>query len=111
MRKILNESQISTDALSAINQFHPDTVKEVSDAIGTHEWVIVGMKFNPFVKRACSHLRKKGVQFHYIEIGSYWSKWKVRLALKLWSGWPTFPQVFHKGKLVGGAMDLIKYLP
>jgi glutaredoxin-related protein len=24
----------------------------------------------------------------------------------MWSGWPTFPQVFVKGALVGGAADL-----
>jgi len=24
----------------------------------------------------------------------------------MWSGWPTFPMVFVKGSLVGGAQDL-----
>ncbi|HEX7666296.1 MAG TPA: glutaredoxin domain-containing protein, partial [Polyangiaceae bacterium] len=33
---------------------------------------------------------------------SYFSEWKRRLAIKLWSGWPTFPQVFVKGTLIGG---------
>ncbi|MDB4971522.1 MAG: hypothetical protein JWN44_7211, partial [Myxococcales bacterium] len=27
---------------------------------------------------------------------------KRRLAIKLWSGWPTFPQVFVRGTLLGG---------
>ena len=27
---------------------------------------------------------------------------KKRLAIKLWSGWPTFPQVFVRGVLIGG---------
>jgi hypothetical protein len=34
----------------------------------------------------------------YLEYGSYFSKWKERLAIKLWSGWPTFPQVFVDGR-------------
>ena len=41
-----------------------------------------------------------------IEYGSYWSEWRRRLALKMWTGWPTFPMVFVKGVLVGGAQDL-----
>jgi monothiol glutaredoxin len=27
---------------------------------------------------------------------------KERLAIKLWSGWPTFPQVYVHGVLIGG---------
>ena len=34
------------------------------------------------------------------------SAWKPRLAIKMWSGWPTFPQVFINGTLVGGATDV-----
>jgi glutaredoxin-related protein len=29
-----------------------------------------------------------------------------RNALKMWTGWPTFPLVFVKGVLIGGADDL-----
>ena len=111
MRIILNESQILSGAQESIDTFHNDIVKEASVAVDAHEWVIIGMKQNPVVKSARKHLKAKGINFHYIEIGSYFSKWHVRLAVKLWSGWPTYPQVFHKGKLVGGAADLIKYLP
>jgi monothiol glutaredoxin len=38
--------------------------------------------------------------------GSYFSAWRRRNALKMWPGWPTFPMVFVKGILVGGARDL-----
>ena len=34
--------------------------------------------------------------------------WCIRNALKLWTGWPTFPMVFVKGVLVGGFDDLEK---
>jgi len=33
-----------------------------------------------------------------------------RLALKMWTGWPTFPMVFVKGMLIGGADDLAKLI-
>ena len=42
--------------------------------------------------------------------GGYFSAWKERLAIKLWSGWPTFPQVFVRQTLIGGASDTYKAL-
>jgi glutaredoxin-related protein len=65
--------------------------------------VVVGMKQNPHVKRVRKALTAQGVRFHYLEYGSYFSEWRRRNALKMWSGWPTFPMVFHQGVLVGGA--------
>jgi glutaredoxin-related protein len=41
----------------------------------------------------------------YLEFGSYFSQWRRRNALKMWTGWPTFPMVFHKGVLLGGHKD------
>jgi glutaredoxin-related protein len=111
MRNIISENHIEGRALKAIENFHPNVVAEVSNAIAEHEWVIVGMKQNPVVKSARKYLFNKGIPFYYLEYGSYFSQWKKRLAIKLWSGWPTFPQVFHKGKLVGGYEDLKKYNP
>ena len=51
-----------------------------------------------------------GVAHHDLDYGSYFSMWRQRNALKLWSGWPTFPMVFVKGTLVGGANDLDKLI-
>ena len=42
----------------------------------------------------------------YLEYGSYFSQWRRRLAIKMWTGWPTYPQVFVKGVLVGGFTEL-----
>ena len=36
--------------------------------------------------------------------------WRKRNALKMWSGWPTFPMVFVKGVLVGGAEELARLI-
>lgn len=110
MRKILSSEKLHTGAQSAMNTFHSDAVAEVEQAIASNEWVVVGMAQNPVVTKARRILKDKGIQFHYIENGSYFGGWKKRLAIKLWSGWPTFPQVFHKGVLIGGAQDLEKYL-
>jgi monothiol glutaredoxin len=44
------------------------------------------------------------------DYGSYLSQWRRRGALKMWSGWPTFPMVFVRGQLVGGADDLQRLL-
>jgi len=40
------------------------------------------------------------------EYGNYLNTWRQRNALKMWTGWPTFPMVFVKGTLVGGYSDL-----
>jgi glutaredoxin-related protein len=110
MRKILSETRVNPVALQAIENYHSSIVANVEAAVQTHEWVVVGMKQNPVVKKARQVLDGKGISYHYIEHGSYFSGWKERLAIKLWSGWPTFPQVFQKGQLIGGCADLIKYL-
>lgn len=106
-RPMLDPTKIAAPALEKMNAAHADTVKEVADAIRAHDVVVVGMAQNPHVKHARKALDEAGVKFHYLEYGSYFSEWQKRLAIKLWSGWPTFPQVFVKGELIGGA-DLTK---
>ena len=32
--------------------------------------------------------------------------WRKRLALKMWTGWPTFPMIFVDQQLIGGNSDL-----
>jgi glutaredoxin-related protein len=110
MRPILAETNLEKGAKATIESFHTGIVRDVEAAIKSHEWVIIGMKQNPVVRSARRVMDEKKIKFHYIEYGSYVSMWKERLAIKMWSGWPTFPQVFHKGRLVGGASDLKAYL-
>lgn len=110
MKNVLSDDKIHLGAKNAMAAFHADVVSEIEKAITAHDWVIVGMAQNPVVKKARGILTGRKVNFHYIEHGSYFGGWKKRLAIKLWSGWPTFPQVFHKGTLIGGAADLEKYL-
>jgi glutaredoxin-related protein len=89
---------------------HADTVKEVRDSVARHAVVVVGMRQNPFVRKARKALQDAGVAFEYLEYGSYLSEWRRRNALKMWAGWPTLPMVFVKGVLVGGAEDLARLI-
>ncbi len=110
MRELLKQEQIDSGALESITSFHKDVVTTVRDAVQANPLVIVGMAQNPVVKKARKSLDEKGIEFKYLEFGNYFSMWKPRLAIKLWSGWPTFPQVFFKGKLIGGNDELQKHL-
>lgn len=109
-RPLLAESQVSPAALQAMAQFHAETVAHVQAAVARDAVVVVGMAQNPVVKRARRNLDAAGVAFTYLQYGSYFSAWKPRLAIKLWSGWPTFPQVFVRGELLGGNAELEKAL-
>jgi glutaredoxin-related protein len=106
-RPRLPESSIAPAALTAMSAFHEPVVREVAEAIRKDPVVVVGMAQNPHVRNVRRALDEAGVAYTYLEYGSYLSKWKERLALKLWSGWPTFPQVFVRGTLIGGE-DLTK---
>jgi glutaredoxin-related protein len=85
--------------------FHANILLEVTSAVAESPVVIVGMAQNPVVKKARKALDGAGIAYRYLEYGSYFGMWKERLAIKLWSGWPTFPQVFVKGALMGGAHE------
>lgn len=102
-RPLLDPSKASPDARFYMAAFYGNIVQEVRQAVDQDDVVVVGMAQNVHVKRVREALQKAGIAFRYLEYGSYVSKWRVRLAIKLWSGWPTFPQVFVKGTLIGGS--------
>jgi glutaredoxin-related protein len=106
-RPQLDPSRIAPDALGKMKVFHADVLDTVTKAIADHAVVVVGMAQNPHVKNVRKALEGAGIPFKYLEFGSYLSSWRERLAIKLWSGWPTFPQVFVRGVLLGGE-DLTK---
>jgi glutaredoxin-related protein len=109
-RHVLPEERIHPSIREKIATNHRDLVEEVEAALREHEWVVVGMAQNPVVKNAKKLLAARELPFHYLEYGSYLKLWRRRNALKMWSGWPTFPMVFHRGVLIGGAEDVAKYL-
>lgn len=101
-RKTLAPSRVHAKAEEQMHR-HDATIDEIERALAEHAVVVVGMAQNPHVKRARRALDGARIDFKYIEYGSYFSEWRRRLAIKQWSGWPTFPQVFVRGVLVGGA--------
>lgn len=109
-RAILPESRIDPAIRDKIASNHRDIVDEVEAAVAAHDVVVVGMKQNPFPRRARRALTAANVAFHYLEYGSYLNTWRRRNALKMWTGWPTFPMVFVRGTLIGGAEDVARLI-
>lgn len=107
-RQVLQESAIHEAIRGRIADLNADLVAEVKTAIGQHAVVVVGMRGNPFVRKARRLLDAAGLAHHDLDVGGYTSQWRRRNALKMWSGWATFPMVFVKGQLVGGANDLAR---
>lgn len=98
--------KVSPEASAVVANFHRGIVDEVIATVARDRVVVVGMAQNPVVKKARQALDAAGIKFTYIEHGSYLSKWKERLAIKLWAGFPTFPMVFVDGTLIGGNAEL-----
>ena len=109
-RPVLDESHIHTAVRERIAHHFQDTLSEVQAALAAHPVVVVGMRQNPYPRKARKALQEAGVAHHYLEYGSYFADWRRRTALKMWTGWPTLPMVFVKGILVGGAEDLDRLL-
>jgi monothiol glutaredoxin len=109
-RQILDEAHTHPAIRETIANHHLDIVREVQAAVAEHPVVVVGMAQNPMPKKARRALDAAGIAHHYLEYGSYLNTWRRRNALKMWTGWPTFPMVFVKGVLVGGAQDVVRLI-
>ncbi|MBX3268753.1 MAG: glutaredoxin [Sandaracinaceae bacterium] len=107
-RPVLAEAQIHPAIHETIATYQSDLLDEVRAAIERDAIVVVGMAQNPVVKKARKLLKERGLAFTYLEYGSYLGEWRRRLAVKMWTGWPTFPMVFVKGTFVGGFRELTK---
>jgi len=105
-RSVLDEAYIHPAIRQSITDSNADIVREVQDAIAGNKIVVVGMTQNPFPRKARKALDAISAPYKYLEYGSYLGQWKRRNALKMWTGWPTFPMIFVKGVLIGGANDL-----
>lgn len=109
-RKVLEENRIHPEIRDRLANYRSEIVREVEDAVAGNDIVVVGMRHNPFPRKARKLLDAAGCKYRYLEYGSYLRDWRRRLAIKLWAGWPTFPMVFVKGVLIGGASELEKLI-
>jgi monothiol glutaredoxin len=109
-RPIFDEARIHPAIRDKIAAWGVEIVKEVQLAIEAKAIVVVGMKMNPAPKKARKLLDAAGLEYTYLEYGSYLGGYRRRLPLKLWTGWQTFPMIFVRGVLIGGASDLEKLM-
>jgi monothiol glutaredoxin len=105
-RTVLHEVHVHPAVRGKVASHGSDIIHEVQAAVEANEIVVVGMRMNPHPRKARKLLDAAGIPYKYLEYGSYLGQYRRRLPLKLWTGWPTFPMVFVKGVLVGGADDL-----
>ncbi|MBK1612617.1 glutaredoxin [Rubrivivax gelatinosus] len=105
-RATLDDDHLHPAIRERVAALHAGIVHEVQAALAAEAVVVVGMAQNPFPRRARRLLDAAGIRYRYVEYGSYFSQWRRRNALKMWSGWPTFPMVFVRGVLVGGFDEL-----
>lgn len=106
-RPIQDPSFRTEFAAEKMHRWKQEIREPVVEAVAKHAVVVVGMAWNPHVPRAQKALREAGIDFHYMGMGNYLNRYRDRLAIKLWSGWPTFPQVWVRGVFIGGADQVV----
>lgn len=109
-RLIFDTNKIAPHVLENMKDDQSPIINEVSSAIASNKVVVVGMKGNPFCKKAVKALNNEDINHCYLEYGSYLAEWKKRLSLKMWLGWKTFPMVFINGQFIGGHAELVEFL-
>lgn len=109
-RPVLEDARLHPMIRDQVAHYQADIVHNTQAAALSNAVLVVGMAGNPHCRQARRALDAARVVYRYIEYGSYFSQWRRRGALKMWTGWPTFPMVFVKGVLVGGAADLVRLL-
>jgi monothiol glutaredoxin len=105
-RPIFDEARVYPAIREKIAGWGAEIVKEVQEVAAAKAILVVGMGMNPFPRQARKLLDAAGLEYTYLGYGSYLSGYRRRLPLKMWTGWPTFPMIFVKGVLIGGATDL-----
>jgi monothiol glutaredoxin len=87
-------------------------VNERIKAVLADHAIVLFMKGTPqfpmcgFSSRAVQALREAGAEFHAVNV---LADPEVRAALPHYANWPTFPQLFIQGELIGGC-DIVEDL-
>mmetsp|Transcript_3434 Transcript_3434/g.6733 ORF Transcript_3434/g.6733 Transcript_3434/m.6733 type:complete len:336 (-) Transcript_3434:94-1101(-) len=103
-----------SEALSIANADDPSemTLEDRLKSIINKAPVTLFMKGNPdgprcgFSRKIVELLNANSIKFDYFDI---LSDEEVRQGLKTYSNWPTYPQLYGNGKLIGG-LDIVKEL-
>ena len=81
-----------------------DTQQRIDDLVKNNR-VVLFMKGTPdfpqcgFSAQTVAALRSLGAEFKHVNI---FEEPEIREALKRFSNWPTYPQLYVKGELIGG---------
>lgn len=105
-RATFDTARVHPAIAGQLGGYQAELISRVEKLIQEHDVVVVGMTMNPFPGRARKLLDAQGINYEYLGLGSYLSQWRVRLGLKMWTGWPTFPMIFVKRTFIGGFQDL-----
>lgn len=87
-----------------------DVAQRIEEQLGTHE-ILLYMKGTPdfpqcgFSGQAVAALNAIGKPYSFVNI---FEDQEIREGLKSYSNWPTFPQLYIKGELIGGADIVIE---
>lgn len=88
----------------------PQTVREIRQIINDDPLIIFGMSFCKWCDKTAKLLKPWHPVKINIDLQSLKKTMKTRKALKKISRMNTFPQVFLKGKLIGGYENTVKAL-
>lgn len=105
-RVTFDSTRVHPAIVGQVGNYQAELIARVESLIQQHDVVIVGMSMNPFPGRARRLLDSHGIAYEYLGLGSYLSQWRLRLGLKMWTGWPTFPMIFVKRTFIGGFREL-----
>lgn len=89
-------------------RFIMDTINQIKDQIAQNK-IILYMKGTPqfpqcgFSARACQALKAVNAEFAFVNILEHPD---IRQTLPVYANWPTFPQLYINGELIGGS-DII----
>lgn len=87
-----------------------DIMEQIKEQIETHD-ILLYMKGTPqlpncgFSSRAVQVLMACGEKFAYVDI---LANPEIRASLPKYANWPTFPQLWVKGELVGGSDIMVE---
>lgn len=110
--KEMEEDGSLVEACSGPGKAEEESLEQRLKKLINKEQVMLFMKGNPeqpqcgFSGKTCSLLKENNIEFGTFDI---LSDEDVRQGLKSYSNWPTYPQLYSGGKLIGG-LDILKEL-
>lgn len=87
-----------------------DAIERIKQQLNAHK-IVLYMKGSPdfpqcgFSARAVETLRKHGAEFFSVDV---LADPAIRQAIKEYGNWPTIPQLYVKGELIGGSDILME---